>query len=303
MFKRIVVGYAGDEAGRDALALTARLAASLASEITVVYPYSPLLSSVPADAAEERVREEVRAVVPHSQALARATYHWSGSSWPIHALHSMASYEDAGLIVIGSAREGIAAHLQISLMERMVHGAPCAVLVAPAGYSERDAGELRHIGVGFTDSTEGKAALHLGHELAGTFAGELSVFTASWLSTVIRSYAGMAVPMSQLDAEEYAAKKTNLERAVAELNPDTPVHAQAIKGEPSDVLVAQSSTLDLLVLGSRAYGPLRHVLLGSVSAPVMREAHCPVLVVARGSEPGEGEPDDGERVSMSAIAD
>jgi nucleotide-binding universal stress UspA family protein len=258
---------------------------------------------VPAAAAEERVREEVRTVVPDSQALARATYHWSGSSWPIHALHSMASYEGAELIVIGSAREGIAAHLQISLMERMVHGAPCAVLVAPAGYSERDAGELRRIGVGFTESPEGKAALHLGHELAGAFAGELSVFTASWMSTVIRSYVGMAIPVSELDAEEYAAKKTTLERAVAELNPGAPVHTQAIKGEPSDVLVAQSSTLDLLVLGSRAYGPIRHVLLGSVSAPVMREAHCPVLVVARGSNPDHGEPDDDEHVSMSAIAD
>ena len=67
--EKILVGYAGDEAGRDAVTLTAQIAAALGSEITVVYPYSPLLSSVPADAAEERVREEVRAVVPDSQSV------------------------------------------------------------------------------------------------------------------------------------------------------------------------------------------------------------------------------------------
>ena len=164
MFERIVVGYEGDEAGRDAVKLAGALAAALGASLTVVYPYSPLLCAVPADAAEERVREEVRALLPDSQELAEATYHWSGSSasWPIHALHSMASYEHAGLIVIGAARKGITGHLHISLMERMVHGAPCAVLVAPAGYANRDASAWRRVGVGFTDSTEGKDGLAAG---------------------------------------------------------------------------------------------------------------------------------------------
>jgi nucleotide-binding universal stress UspA family protein len=48
------------------------------------------------------------------------------------------------------------------------------------------------------------------------------------------------------------------------------------------VLVKASEQLDLLVLGSRAYGPLRSVLLGSVSRRVTAGAHCPVIVVPRG---------------------
>ena len=82
-----------------------------------------------------------------------------------------------------------------------------------------------------------------------------------------------------------------------------PVQTQTIEGNPADVLVEQSRELDLLVLGSRAYGPVRHALLGSVSAAVMREAHCPVLVMPRGCEPGAGEPTSLEGASASVAAD
>lgn len=301
MFEKIVVGYAGDEAGRDAVKLAGALAAALGSSVTVVYPYSPLLSAVPADAAEQRIREELATLLPDSPELAEVTFHWSGSSWPIHALHNMASYENAELIVIGAARKGVKGHLHVSLMERMVHGAPCAVLAAPAGYADRDAGAWRGVGVGFTDSTESRMALRLGRELAGVLDGELSVLAASWIGTVIRSYAARAVAVSTLEDETYAQIRASVEQAVAELDPGTPVYTQTIKGDPCEMLVEQSDGLDLLVLGSRAYGPLRHVLLGSVSATVMREANCPVLVVPRGSQPDESE-SEGERAAVSAGA-
>jgi nucleotide-binding universal stress UspA family protein len=80
VFERIVVGYAGDEAGRDAVKLAGALAAALSARLTVVYPYSPLLCAVPADAAVQRVRQELEAVLPGSHELAEATYHWSSSS-------------------------------------------------------------------------------------------------------------------------------------------------------------------------------------------------------------------------------
>jgi nucleotide-binding universal stress UspA family protein len=301
VLEKIVVGYSDDEAGHDAVKLCGQIVAALGSEVTVVYPYSPLLSSEPAQAAEEAIRAELRALMPDSEMLAHATYHWSSSSWPIHALHSMASYENAQLIVLGAAREGIAGHLHVGLMERMVHGAPCAVLVAPAGYV---AGEgLRRVGVGFADSAEGKAALGLGHELAHVFDGELSVIAASGLSQFVRSYAAQAAMVSELEAETYAATKASLQSAVAELAGDVPVHTQTVEGNAADVLVERSRELDLLVLGSRAYGPVRHALLGSVSAAVMREAHCPVLVMPRGCEPSAGEPAGLEGASASVAAD
>ena len=60
MFERIVVGYAGDRAGRDAVVLASQLAAISGAELTVVFPYHPLFATVPASVAEERVRGELR---------------------------------------------------------------------------------------------------------------------------------------------------------------------------------------------------------------------------------------------------
>jgi Universal stress protein family len=50
--------------------------------------------------------------------------------------------------------------------------------------------------------------------------------------------------------------------------------------------VAASEQLDLLVMGSRAYGPARAVMLGGVSRQVVVRAACPVLVLPRGTEGG-----------------
>jgi nucleotide-binding universal stress UspA family protein len=284
VFDRIVVGYAGEEAGRDAVMLAARLAAVLGSHVTIVFPYHPLLASVPGDQAEEHVRGEVQALVASIEELPALTYHWTPSPWPIHALHELASYEKADLIVFGAAREGLADHLHVSLMERMVHSAPCAVAVAPAGYADDgDLSKLHRIGVGFSDSEEGRAAFHLAHALAGILGGELEVIAGSGLSPALRSYAFSSPLLPAVEDEMYAETKASLERVADELGSSVPVHLETIRGDPSGVLIERSGSLDILTLGSRAYGPLRHVLLGSVSARVMREAHCPVLVVPRGT--------------------
>jgi nucleotide-binding universal stress UspA family protein len=57
-------------------------------------------------------------------------------------------------------------------------------------------------------------------------------------------------------------------------------------GDPADFLIAASERLDLLICGSRGYGPARAVLLGGVSRRVATEASCPVIVLARAAETG-----------------
>ena len=50
-----------------------------------------------------------------------------------------------------------------------------------------------------------------------------------------------------------------------------------------DELVRLSEHMDLLVLGSRGYGPVRRALLGGSSDRIVHAAACPVVVVPRGA--------------------
>jgi nucleotide-binding universal stress UspA family protein len=52
-------------------------------------------------------------------------------------------------------------------------------------------------------------------------------------------------------------------------------------GRPDAEIVDQAERIGagLIVMGSRGSGPIRRVLMGSVSDSVVRHAHCPVMVV------------------------
>jgi nucleotide-binding universal stress UspA family protein len=57
-----------------------------------------------------------------------------------------------------------------------------------------------------------------------------------------------------------------------------------LDGDARELLAGESAGLDLLVVGSRGYGPLRAVLLGSVSSALVRSAQSPLVVVPRGAD-------------------
>jgi nucleotide-binding universal stress UspA family protein len=83
----------------------------------------------------------------------------------------------------------------------------------------------------------------------------------------------------QADVEQAVAAATGSKPRV-DIEPDVSIQ------EPADFLIAASQMLDLLICGSRGYGPSRAVLLGGVSRRVTAEAHCPVIVLVREAERG-----------------
>jgi nucleotide-binding universal stress UspA family protein len=62
------------------------------------------------------------------------------------------------------------------------------------------------------------------------------------------------------------------------LAPELAVESAAIEGGPVSVLLAESETASVLVLGSRQSTTFESVLLGSVAAAVCPRAHCPVVI-------------------------
>ncbi|HEY5247420.1 MAG TPA: universal stress protein [Dermatophilaceae bacterium] len=57
------------------------------------------------------------------------------------------------------------------------------------------------------------------------------------------------------------------------------VHPEVREGQAAGVLLELSREADLVVVGSRGHGGFTSLLLGSVSAQVVRHAHCSVVVV------------------------
>jgi nucleotide-binding universal stress UspA family protein len=71
-----------------------------------------------------------------------------------------------------------------------------------------------------------------------------------------------------------------LEAAVARLGIEG-AETQLRIGDAEAVLADASESLDLLLLGSRGYGPMHAVIVGGVSGRLVREAACPVIVFPR----------------------
>ena len=84
------------------------------------------------------------------------------------------------------------------------------------------------------------------------------------------------------DVEEHV--QASLDAVIASLPEDVSARTHRATGDPVELLTARSAQLDMLVMGSRGYGPMRSVLAGGVSGRVLRSAHCPVIIVPRGIE-------------------
>ncbi|REF37800.1 universal stress protein [Thermasporomyces composti] len=62
-------------------------------------------------------------------------------------------------------------------------------------------------------------------------------------------------------------------------HPGLVVEERVLPGHTAGVLVEESRTADLVVVGSRGRGGFTGLLLGSVSQTLLHQAHCPVIVV------------------------
>jgi nucleotide-binding universal stress UspA family protein len=200
---------------------------------------------------------------------------------PARALQEAAERESAAMLVVGSAHGGPLGRLAVgSVADRILHGSPCPVAVAPLGF-EPPAEGVRRIAAAFVDTPEGRAALAKAAELAGLAGATLQAVTiVQWFDPT-----GMTGLSEQLleDERRLAAELADraAEHAVGRVAGDIDVRVDVIPGGTAKSLVERSREFDLMVCGSRGYGPLRSVLLGSVSRALAHHAHCPLLVVPR----------------------
>jgi nucleotide-binding universal stress UspA family protein len=76
--------------------------------------------------------------------------------------------------------------------------------------------------------------------------------------------------------------RQQLDEAVAAHSDAVGAEGLFASGDAAEVLVAQSKELDLLVAGSRGYGPIGAVLLGGTTHRLLTASACPLIVTPRG---------------------
>lgn len=75
-----------------------------------------------------------------------------------------------------------------------------------------------------------------------------------------------------------------LEAAVEPLPDRLRAATLLVEGDPAEAIIEQARKgMHLLVMGSRSYGPIRRVMVGSTAIEVMRLAPCPVITIPRGA--------------------
>jgi nucleotide-binding universal stress UspA family protein len=88
------------------------------------------------------------------------------------------------------------------------------------------------------------------------------------------------VPLLDPDAvrEEVTAELGKLVDAVAG-DRAVDVERVVVEGPAGEAILRHAHDAELIVVGTRAYGALAEIVLGSVSRHVVRHARCPVVVV------------------------
>ena len=296
MFKNVIVGIDGHQGGNDAVAL-ARLLLGEGGRLTLAHVFPgeshPWRGSNASYALLEE--EDAKALLERTRDVegVEADLRYAGDVSAGKGLHVLAEEVGADLLIIGSSQDGLLHRVMVGdETRRALNGAPCAVAIAPAGYSAEPK-VVREIGVGYDGSPESEQAVAEARQLAAHYGAKLSAFEAISVPTYV--FHGRTAPdMTPLgDLVDQARQR------IVELGG---VEAHAAYGAPAEELALYSASLDLLVVGSRDYGPLGRLMHGSTSHQLARMARCPLLVLTRASRQPRGGEQTAADAAQTALA-
>lgn len=285
MLDKILVGYEGSDASEDALALARTFARIGGGSLTAARRYwqEPHHTGNGTSHPDGAHTDSERMIDDLSSRFGdEIEFRSVAAPSAARALHELAEEIDADLIVVGPTNRGrIGQAVPGTTAERLLHGGPCAVAVPPLGYRHHAPGSLLRIGVAYCDSPEAEAAVHEALSIATAAGGRvemLSVFEDAPYQTFQTGFGAQEIG---INAREFAV--ANLDEVVARIGAGA-ISADLLMGIAAEALTERARGLDLLVMGSRGYGPVRRAILGSVSHAVL--AHgcpCPVVIVPRGA--------------------
>ena len=286
-FHHVIVAFDGSPRAEDALALALRLRDPDEGRLTLACVVPARRWHVPSHVhrPDAAVPDEIARMFSEARAATipagiRVAQRAPVASSAARGLTELAEVEGADLVVVGSNRHCAPGRVAIDRTAgRLLQGAPCAVAVAPAGM--RSTERFRHVGVAYDGSPEAAAALAAGYAIAARSGAAVSLMCA--LEPVPPPVSVAAAADSEAEAHRGRLHAQQLLDAAADaappgVNPRTLL----LHGAPGPLIAAAcDGIVDLLVTGSRGYGPMQRALLGSVSEALANGATHPVLVLAR----------------------
>jgi nucleotide-binding universal stress UspA family protein len=281
----IAVGVDGNAEGRDATVLAAVIARATGAELMLVAVHPAPILVLPSEMNWTGMEEQADAVLrelrddvaPNARTVVKTD--WSVAP----ALEDLVRREHRDLLVVGSSPTAPEGHVRIGNRTRQLLGsARCALAVAPRGLGARPQRRLATIGVGYDGGQESRDALIRAGALALAAGAKLRVRAVvddrpppvGWWAR--RKQQATGDPRvddavgSLRDLTEQASSATGAD-----------VQVEVGPGSPPDALKRLSREVDLLVIGSRRWGAVARVLLGSTGEELMHEASCAVMVVPR----------------------
>lgn len=283
--RRILIGYDGGLGAKDAVELCRAIApedAYVAVVNVLPYPGAPsetfhLMTSAEFPLPEDFF-EPVTSRLPGREIK---TFTYVGDS-PARVFERHVHEEDLDLIVVGSPHLGAIGRIVIgSVGEALLHGAPVPVATAPKDYARRAHEGGGKVAVAFDGGEESQAALAHAASLARARGAELEVLTVERPTDPVRGAIAYTMSMPE-DTDDIQRQARD------EVDPSIDLHLRTLHGATADALAEACEDGDLLVVGSRGYGTVERVLLGSVSGTLIRKAPCPVIVVPRPAMSREG---------------
>jgi len=283
--KKLIIGYDESEQSEDAIELGRVLCDVIGAEPVLVSSMSPLHPSVESfgpDAARTYRRLELEDTCEKRLEGRCVDVRVTVGPSAGRDLTAAADDLDAVCLVVGSCHRGSVGRVALgSVGNSLIHGAPCAVAIAPRGYSS-DPSPLLEIGVAFDGTPESWAALETGIGLAEQTHGRLSVVTVSDFTEHATATAFSVLAAGELSNADREEKRRVLDLALARVPEGMAVNDRLLSGSPGPVLAEASDDFDLLIIGSKGYGPVRRTFAGSVATHVLHHAGSAVMVLPRG---------------------
>ena len=297
MFDKVLIGVDGRSGGRDAIAL-ARQLVSEKGRLVLAYVYREAsAASFGAGLVVDDRRNAEKLVTAQRQVTgveAETVVHLDGP--PGRGLHQIAEREHADLLVVGSSHRGPLGRVLVGDdTQAALNGAPCAIAIAPHGYALAS-GPWTMIGVGDDGSAESQLARAAARELAARHHATVR----------LRSVVGLqSLPAAQDEPPEWTSPTVEAvqreRRRLAEIDG---VIGDVVYGNASEELARFAAEVDLLIVGSRGYGPLGRLVNGSTSIFLARHCPRPLLVMPRclterGQRPSGGPSPDPRALEVS----